>query len=422
LNCRIFFGTIFGISKKSQNQILTPEITLNMKKTTLILFLLFIISGCGVKQTQQLVSTGNYDEAINNALANLRTNKDKKGKQDYVYLLEEAFAKAKERDLNNIQMLNIESNPNQIEKLYNYYVQLHDRQEKIKPVLPLFLIKEGRNAIFPFDNYNSQIVSSKAALAEYLYTKALQLMKTNTKVNFRNAFEELTYLNKISPNYKEVNRLLDEAKFKGTDFVLVKTKNETNMIIPARLQTDLLDFSTYHLNNPWIVYHNAPEKGTKYDFSMMILFRNILVSPEQIKEREFIKERDIKDGYKKVVDANGKVVLDEKGKEVLVDNFKKVTVQIYEYRQLKTCQVTAKVEFVTTKGNQLLQSYPVTSEFVFENIYATYKGDRRASEESYYSNFDRRAVPFPTSEQMVYDTGEDLKSKIKDIMNSNRFE
>ena len=114
MNCRIFFGTIFGISKKSQNQILTPEITLNMKKTTLILFLLFIISGCGVKQTQQLVSTGNYDEAINNALANLRTNKDKKGKQDYVYLLEEAFAKAKERDLNNIQMLNIESDPNQI--------------------------------------------------------------------------------------------------------------------------------------------------------------------------------------------------------------------------------------------------------------------------------------------------------------------
>ena len=96
MNCRIFFGTIFGISKKSQNQILTPEITLNMKKTTLILFLLFIISGCEVKQTQQLVSTGNYDEAINNALANLRTNKDKKGKQDYVYLLEEAFAKAKE--------------------------------------------------------------------------------------------------------------------------------------------------------------------------------------------------------------------------------------------------------------------------------------------------------------------------------------
>jgi len=417
-----FLALSLACPKTTKSNLNLLKFHLSMKKITLFIALVAFVASCGVKQTQQLVSTGNYDEAINNALSNLRTNKDKKGKQDYIYLLEEAFAKAKERDLNNIQMLNIESNPNQIEKLYNYYVQLNDRQEKIKPVLPLFLIKEGRNAIFPFDNYNNQIVSSKNALAEYLYKKALQLMKTNTKANFRNAFEELTYLNKISPNYREVNRLLDEAKFKGTDFVLVKTKNETNMVIPEQLQTDLLDFSTYQLNNPWIVYHSTPQKGNKYDYSMNILFRNISVSPEQIKEREFVKERDIKDGYKKVVDANGKVVLDDKGKEVLVDNLRKVSIQIYEFRQFKSCQVTAKVDFINTKNNQLMQSYPITSEFVFENIYATYKGDRRATDENYFATFDRRAVAFPSTEQMIFDTGEDLKSKIKNVMNTNRFE
>jgi hypothetical protein len=42
-----------------------------------------------VKQTQNLLSSGNYDQAIDNAVSNLRSNKDKKGKQDYVYLLEE---------------------------------------------------------------------------------------------------------------------------------------------------------------------------------------------------------------------------------------------------------------------------------------------------------------------------------------------
>lgn len=393
-----------------------------MTKITLSFLLLLLITSCGVKQTQELVSTGNYDEAINTALASLKTNKDKKSKQEYIYLLEEAFAKAKERDLNNIQMLQIESNPNQIEKLYHYYVQLHDRQEKIKPILPLFLLKEGRNALFPFDNYNSQIVASKNTLVEYLYTKAIQLMKTNTKMNFRYAFDDLTHSNTLSPNYKETNRLLSEAKFKGTDFVLVKTKNETNLIIPSQLQADLMDFSTYHLQNPWIVYHSSPQKGTKYDYNMNILFRNISVSPEQIKEREFIKEREIKDGYKKVIDANGKIVLDEKGKEVLVDNLKKVSVQIYEFRQFKSCQVTAKVDFFNTNSNQLLQTYPITSEFVFENIYATYKGDRRGVEENYSATFDRRAVAFPTTEQMIFDTGEDLKSKIKEIMNTNRFE
>jgi hypothetical protein len=68
-----------------------------------------------------------------------------------------------------------------------------------------------------------------------------------------------------------------------------------------------------------------------------------------------------------------------------------------------------------------MQSFPLTSEFIFENKYATYKGDRRASDDNYSSYFDKKAVPFPSNEQMVYDTGEDLKAKIKNILNTNRF-
>ena len=70
-----------------------------MKKLLLFFFSIVIISSCGVKKTQNLLSEGDYDAAINRAVEGLRTNKDSKGKQDYVYLLEEAFAKAKERDL-----------------------------------------------------------------------------------------------------------------------------------------------------------------------------------------------------------------------------------------------------------------------------------------------------------------------------------
>jgi hypothetical protein len=95
--------------------------------------------------------------------------------------------------------------------------------------------------------------------------------------------------------------------------------------------------------------------------------------------------------------------------------------QIYEFRQFKSCQITAKIDYINLKTNQLLQSFPISSEFIFENIYATYKGDRRASDDNYYSYFDRKPVAFPNSEQMVYDTGEDLKAKIKDIISRNKF-
>ena len=392
-----------------------------MKKITLLLSLFLLISSCGVKQTQNLLSSGNYDQAIDNAVSNLRSNKDKKGKQDYVYLLEEAFAKAKERDLNTITIVSKEANPAQLEKLYNTYMQLDSRQEKIKPVLPLKLIKEGRNAIFPFDNYSDQIISSKNALSAYLFANAKKLMGTSDKMNFRKAYDDLDYLNQINPNYKNVQQLMDDAKFKGSDYVLVSTKNETNMVIPTRLQSDLLDFSTMGLNDKWTVYHSNKQKGFDYDYGMVINFRQINVSPEQIKEREFVKERIIKDGIKKLIDANGKEVLDEKGKVVMVDNMIPVTARIYEFKQFKACQITAKIDYINNRNNQLLQSFPLASEFIFENIYATYKGDRRASDDNYYSYFDRLPVVFPSTEQMIYDTGEDLKAKIKDIITRNRF-
>lgn len=392
-----------------------------MKKITLLLSFFILFSACGVKQTQNLLSSGNYDQAIDNAVSNLRTNKDKKGKQDYVYLLEEAFAKAKERDLNMISLLAKDANPTQLEKMYNTYLQLNQRQEKIKPILPLRLLKEGRNAIFPFENYNDQIIDSKNALSAYLFVNAKKLLASGEKMNIRNAYDDLDYLNKINPNYKNVKQLLEESLFKGSDYVLVYTKNETNMIIPVRLQNDLLDFSTLGLNDKWTVYHSNKLKNINYDYGLMINFRNIYISAEQIKEREFSKERIIKDGSKKLIDANGKEVLDVNGKVVMVDNLRTVNASIYEFKQFKSCQITAKIDYVNYTNNQLLKTFPITSEYIFENIYATYKGDRRASDDNYYSYFDKKAVVFPSTEQMIYDTGEDLKSKIKSIITQNRF-
>jgi len=392
-----------------------------MKKITFIIAFFVLFTSCGLKQTKNNLSSGNYDAAIDIALSNLRTNKDKKGKQDYIYLLEEAFAKAKERDLNTISFLSKENNPNNLEKIYNTYLALNDRQEKIRPLLPLKLMNEGRNAIFPFDNYNDQIISSKNALSNYLYNNAKALMLTKSKMNYRRVYDDLAYLDKINPNYKDVTKIMDEAQFKGTDYVIVYTQNETNMIIPAQLQNDLLDFKSYKLNDKWTVYHSTKQKDTYYDYGMLINFRSIFISPEQIKEREFIKERQIVDGQKKQLDANGNVVLDRQGKPVLIDNLVNATVKIYEVRQFKSCQITAKVDYIDNKTKQSIESFPISSEFVFENIYSTYKGDRRAADENYFSYFDKKIVPFPTSEQMIYDTGEDLKSKINAVITSNQF-
>jgi hypothetical protein len=392
-----------------------------MQKITLFLSILFLAVSCGVKTTQSLLSDGDYDGAINRAVEGLKTKKDSKGKQDYVYLLEEAFAKAKDRDLRNLELLEKEKNPVNYERIYTTYVQLNNRQEKIRPLLPLPLLKLGKNASFPFDNYSDRIVSSKNDLSKYLYENSQLLLKSKNKLDFRKAYDDLAYLESINPNYKNARKLMDDALFKGTDFVNVYATNETQMIIPKQLQNDLLDISTYGLDDKWTVYHSLKQKNVVYDYGLVINFRDIAISPEQIKEKEFIKERQVKDGEKTLLDSKGKPVKDSAGNVVKVDNLVTIRANIYEFRQFKSCLVTAKVDYIDLKNNQLMQTFPVSSEYVFENVYSTYKGDKNACDQSYWNYFGKRAVAFPNNEQMVYDTGEDLKAKLKNIIIRNRF-
>jgi hypothetical protein len=391
-----------------------------MKKITLLLSIFMLVSACGVKQTRSLLTSGDYDAAIQNAVEGLRSNKNAKGRQDYVYLLEEAFAKAKERDFNLVNNLIRENNPNGLEKIYNTYLQLNNRQELIRPLLPLRLLVENREAIFPFDSYGEQITNSKNALSKQLYDNALALIATKDKLTCRRAYDDLGYLNRINSGYKDTNKLMNDAREKGTDYVSVYLKNDTNMVIPNRLQNDMLDFSAFGINDFWTVYHSNRLKDVVYDYGMIVNFRAINISPEQNNEKQFVKEKQIKDGTKPLLDANGVQIKDQAGNPIRVDNFKTIRINIYEFRQFKSVQVTAKVDYINFKSKQLLDTFPLASEFNFENIYSTFNGDRLACEDSYYPFFDRRAVPYPSNEQMIYDCGEDLKAKLKGIISGNK--
>jgi hypothetical protein len=392
-----------------------------MKKLLLLLFIILFLNACGVTQTRNMLTSGNYDDAIDNAISSLKSNKDKKGKQDYIYLLEEAFAKAKERDLNSIRFWEQEGNPQNLEKIYTTYVALNSRQEKIVPLLPLQLLNENKTAKFSFSNYSNEIITSKQKLSSYLYDNSKALLLTKNKSNARRAFDDLDYLNRINPNYKDADKFMAEAREKGTDYVIVSLQNDTDQLIPARLQSDLMDFNTYGLDQKWTVFDNSKQKGVTYNYGLILNFQQIDISPEQIKEKEFIKEKQIKDGLKTLLDSRGNIVKDSLGKPIQIDNLKTIQIRIYEFYQFKACHIAANVNFVDLNNNRLLESFPIATESIFENTYATYKGDRRATESEYYSNFDRKALPFPNNEQMVYNTAEDLKAKFKNIISRNTF-
>ncbi len=412
--------TVLAQLLNSANQILTKNI---MKNSLLIGCAMALLVACGgVKKTQEAVNTGNYSQAIYSAIDNLADNKSKKNHQPYILILEEAFRKNTERELQQIAFLSKDGNPANYEAIYEGYNSLKQIQEQIRPLLPLEIYDENRQASFAFRNYDNEILDAKVALSDYLYGNASKLLAhASSKQDYRDAYDDFAYLDRINPGYSDTKKKMETAYQKGLDYVRVELINETQQIVPERLEADLLNFNTYGLDDFWTQYHANPLDDIDYDYAMLVAFKDIRISPEQVQEKQFVKEKQIKDGYTYLEDENGNLVKDSLGHEIKVDRLKTVQCSFYQYTQHKAAQVSGQVSYVDLHNRQTVNSYPLSSEFVFEHVYANYDGDKRALDNDLVSLLNLAAVPFPSNEQMVYDAGEDLKLRLKDIVVRHKF-
>jgi hypothetical protein len=193
------------------------------------------------------------------------------------------------------------------------------------------------------------------------------------------------------------------------------------MVIPMRLEDDLLNFDTYNLDDFWTVYHSNKQQQQKYDFELELNLREINISPEKVREKIIVEEKQVKDGWEYLTDEDGNEVKDSLGNTIKVDKFKTIKSRVKKFTQFKSVQVVGKVKYFNLKTNQLIEAFPIASEFIFEHHYAIYSGDRNAINKENLGFLNYKHVPFPSNEQMIYDSGEDLKKKIKGILSRNRF-
>ncbi len=393
-----------------------------MKAFYILLFMaVFSVSCNSVKRTQKFVSQGNYDEAIELATKKLQKDKDAKEYDAHIKILEDAFLKAKEDDTRRISFLKKENNPNNAKEIYFTYLALQARQDLIRPLLPLYSLEMGRKANFVFSDYSNDLMAAKDAYTALLYREALAYMQRNTKHDYRNAYNVLSQLNEVQPNYRDVNRLLEDAHFMGTDFVFVRLNNHTGQFIPFRLEQDLMNLSTYGLDDFWTEYHSQQENGINYDVGIDLNFQTIQISPERITDRQYTRNQRVKDGYDYRRDRRGNIVRDSLGNPIKIEKFIDVSAVVTITTQQKSVFMGGAVIYKDLNTRRQIQSFPLSSEFIFENAFAKFRGDERA-----LTAEDRRLlggyfIPFPNNEQMVFDAGQDLKARFKEILKDNTF-
>lgn len=381
-----------------------------LRKITYLAVLAILISSC-VSSSKKLAQ-GNYDEAINKAIKVLMKEPTEAKEID---ILKRAYTLANNSDLDVINRLKLSGQPDIWDDVLSRLNNLNYRQERVERLSSEVLMKIGQTHI----DYNREIASSKLKAADFFYAHGVDLLKTNDRINARNAYNDFIRAKGYYPNYKDVDQKITEALNLGTNAVLFRFQNQSRVIIPQDFETDMLKISLQSLNKQWLNFYTREDKKMFYDYTIYLNLKAIEVSPEQIRDVIYDDEKSVEDGYQYVLDAKGNVQKDTLGNDIKIKKYKTIRCHVKETQLDKRAMVSGTIDFYDNRNGQLVRTQSITTESIFEHRFAQVTGDLSAMSEKTFKISKIKPVPFPNDLQMIGKTADDLKRIAKDYVSQN---
>lgn len=389
----------------------------NLFSLVLLTFAL-ILSSCSANQkAESKIKSGNYDQAFDIAFTGL--SKDKSD-DDLVLTLKEAYDKANERDLKQIELLRTQNNPANLKKIYGLYEQIDARQYQVIHLQPLKA--KGKEVNFSIKDYTNEIATAKKNYSDYLYNAANEKMK-GTKLDAREAYKLYTELEYFSPTYvKNLSDLVSKAKAKGSSFVYLKLDNKVANVTAQEDITDLMNISESNLTDKWVIIHKTKEKNQVYDYQIDVVLNKTLITPQQVNTETVQQQARVKDGWEYVLDSKGNVMKDSLGNDMKRDKIITVQAELKLFQQVKSGSIEGTFSTKNIKTNSVLNTTPAVGQANFENKYGLYRGDQRAIEQKYYELLQAKEVPFPADNEFIKYSIADLKAKLVDYIDKSQLQ
>jgi hypothetical protein len=359
---------------------------------------------------EKLVETGQYDKAIyyaTNKLSGAKVNK-----VEYVKGLETAFKKATEKDMTYIDKLKNEGNPESWETILSIYNIISDRQEQIRPLLPL-TDENGKKANFLFVNINDLEKEAKEQTINFLYSSAKDFLQearsSKDRIPARKAYESLLKLKNYAARFLDVPQLEREARELGTTKILVNVQNYSQAVFPAGLEDEILRLGFRDLDREWQKFDAYPERNREYDLGITLILSNVQVSPGSVSEKSFSEKKEIPDGFQYALDEKGNVKKDTAGNDIKLPKTKVIEAQILEVFQSKSAGLSGRLEVMDLHTKGVRESRDINTVAIFENRAASFKGDERALTEDTKKRLGNRPAVFPTDAVLLLEAARKLR-------------
>jgi len=385
-----------------------------MNRVLILLMFTILFSSC--TSSSKLMRRGNYDAAIAKSVRKLAKNPNN---QKEIITLERAYNIANEQNQERIRFLKRDSNPRNMVELLDLYALMSRRQTLVRTVTPLNL--PNRVVQFPYIDYDEEIISAKQGATEFLYEEALQLMRKNEKLSFRNAWQNLSRVKEMAGGFRNVDDLLAEAREKGMSRVLVSVNNRSHLNLHPEFVDQLLIVDTRRIDNEWVeFYYKDLDEQMFFDYFVVINLLSINVSENQVKEKDQMVRKRVEDGFEYLLDGRGNVRKDSLGNDIRVQKYKDLACSLVETEQLKTVSIDGNLELYSEQPRRLLKREPLGAATEFKHFYARAIGDLDALDDETRKMVETKPLPFPTEAEMVFRTSETLKVAIAEAIRKNR--
>jgi len=387
----------------------------NMKRLVLLsITIALLAAGCGSSKKQ--LARGNYDAAIATAVKELRKDREN---EKQIEILERSLSVVTEQDNERIRFLKMEGRPQNWDEIYLLYKRLSDRQAMVRTVMPLTL--GGRSVDIPYFDYMPEMINAKRKSADFYYAHGIELMKTNIKDNYRQAYAEFVRAKEYVGDYEGIDEKIMEARYLGMSRVFVSLQNNSIIKFPKEFEEDLLSVDLQALNSDWVEYHTISlDKDAQYDYFINVNVRNVLVSPDQTAQSDSVIKRDVEDGFTYKLDSRGNVMKDTLGNDIKLPKYKTLQCALISTLQTKTCRIDGDIEIIQVNPKKLLKKDPIGAQSTFENISARAVGDVGALNSRQLERTKTQIVPFPSDIEMVLRCSENLKMAIRGSVQTNR--
>lgn len=344
--------------------------------------------------------------------------KKQKVSDEEISMFEKSYKLALERDKEKITQLKAVNNGDRWEDIFDLYTKINARQNSVMRVIPVYY-SNGNKADIEIFNLSAALEESRQNAAQSYYDQGVKLLNSNNKTSVRQSLDYFNASKKFYINYKDVNELMQQALFKGKNYVLLLVEKNPSLLVPPSFEQSILDNVKLTQNEQWVNIDYKKKENVTYDYVVKLNLYDIVVSPDAVRETQNTEEKLIEDGWQYVLDPRGNVKKDSLGNDIKVPKYTKISCLVKETRMTKNAQVFGDVTIYDAQSKDYVRNQKCTGNAAFDYSFIQLFGDKNALSTTTLNKLGNQPIPFPSTLEMVERSKAELIKCYQDFITAN---